>query len=336
MLNQVDAFVPEVWQELVLKRSRTEERPQGVWAAAVYGGGEKSQQLKNIASGCEIVAATPGRLIDFMKQKSLSLERVTYLVLDEADRMLEEGFAREVEFISSQVRPERQVLFFSATWSHDVQKLAAGLCNQGARPVRISVGQDEHGSRHQKAHMGIVQTVKVVDDPETKRQLLEEHLEGVLSAPDHKVLLFVSQRQYADELANKLWDTGIRAAAMHGGKSQEVRLRTLKQFRDGNFRLLIATDVIGRGIDIPSVSHVIVFDMGSIDDYVHQIGRTARGKDGRGHAMVFFEYWHRYPGIAGELCELLEASGQVVPEDLRRIAQEVEAGQRCAFKQKEK
>lgn len=334
----------------VLKRSKTPERPEGVWAAAVYGGGKKYQQLKDMEYGCEIVAATPGRLIDFMVTKSLSLERVTYLVLDEADRMLEEGFAGEVESISSQVRPERQVLFFSATWSHDVQKLAAGLCNQGAQPVRISVGQDEHGSlSDQKSHVrhardGIVQTVKVVDFPDDyekqvaeKRKLLDNYLQGILwNGPEHKVLVFVSQKQYADELATKLWDAGFKATAMHGGKSQESRLRTLEQFRSGEFRLMVATDVIGRGIDIPSVSHVIVFDMGSIDDYVHRIGRTARGKDGHGQAMVFFEYWHKEPGIAGELCDLLEASGQVVPEDLRRIAQEVEAGKRPVFKPKEK
>lgn len=334
----------------VLRRSKTTERPEGVWAAAVYGGGKKYQQLKDMEYGCEIVAATPGRLLDFMVQKSMSLERVTYLVLDEADRMLEEGFAGEVESISSQVRPERQVLFFSATWSHEVQKLAAGLCNQGAQPVRISVGQDEHGSlSDRKSHVrhardGIVQTVKVVDFPDDyekqvaeKRKLLDNYLQGILwNGPEHKVLVFVSQKQYADELATKLWDVGFKATAMHGGKSQESRLRTLEQFRNGEFRLMVATDVIGRGIDIPSVSHVIVFDMGSIDDYVHRIGRTARGKDGHGQAMVFFEYWHKEPGIAGELCDLLEASGQVVPEDLRRIAQEVEAGKRPVFKPKEK
>eukprot|EP00438_Fugacium_kawagutii_P024754 Skav213504 [mRNA] locus=scaffold3849:220391:247029:- [translate_table: standard] len=246
--------------------------------------GKKFQQLNDLEYGCDIVAATPGRLIDFMTQKKISLERVTYLVLDEADRMLEEGFAGDVESISSQVRPERQVLFFSATWSHEVQKLAAGLCNPGTHPVRISVGQDEHGSlsaKQRHARDGIVQTVQVVDFPDDyekqvaeKRKLLEKYLQG--------------RKQYADELATKLWDAGFKATAMHGGKSQDdARLRTLEDFRKGEYRLMVATDaqlmdVIGRGIDIPSVSHVIIFDMGSIDDYVHRIGRTARGKDGHG------------------------------------------------------
>jgi len=333
----------------VLKKSQTKERPRGVWATAVYGGGKKFQQLKDLEYGCEIVAATPGRLIDFVSQKNMTLERVTYLVLDEADRMLEEGFAGDMETISGQVRPERQVLFFSATWSHAVQKLAAGLCNPGSAPVRISVGQDKEGSLTENSHIrhardGIIQTVQVVDIPDDyekqvaeKRKLLEDYLSGILwNAADHKILVFVSQKQYADELADKLWKDGFKAVAMHGGKSQESRLNTLDRFRKGEFRLLVATDVIGRGIDIPQVSHVIVFDMGSIDDYVHRIGRTARGKEGHGKAMVYFEYYHKEPQIAGELCQILEASGQVVPDDLRRIAREVEEGKRPVFQYKQK
>ncbi|CAJ1431021.1 unnamed protein product, partial [Effrenium voratum] len=302
-------------------------------------GGKKFQQLKDLQYGSEIVAATPGRLIDFLTQRSVSLERVTYLVLDEADRMLEQGFADDVAKISNQVRPDRQVLFFSATWSAEVQKLAGGLCHPSSRPVRICVGQEQgsiNAARH--AREGIVQ--QVVDFPEDyekqqaeKRKLLDGHLQDVLwASQENKVLVFVSQKQYADELANKLWEGGFKAAAMHGGKNQESRLWTLDQFRKGEFRLLVATDVIGRGIDIPSVSHVVVFDMGTIDDYVHRIGRTARGLDGKGHALVFFEYWHKEPGIAADLVQLLDASGQIVPEDLKRIASEVERGQRQVFK----
>jgi len=110
---------------------------------------------------------------------------------------------------------------------------------------------------------------------------------------------------------------------MHSGRTQESRLWTLDQFRKGKLHLLVATDVSGRGIDIPSVSHVIVFDMGRIDDYVHRIGRTARGKYGKGKAVVFFEYYYKEPGLAAELIELLESSKQKVPEELKRIAWEV-------------
>ncbi|CAJ1409085.1 unnamed protein product [Effrenium voratum] len=194
-------------------------------------GGKKFQQLKDLQYGSEIVAATPGRLIDFLTQRSVSLERVTYLVLDEADRMLEQGFADDVAKISNQVRPDRQVLFFSATWSAEVQKLAGGLCHPSSRPVRICVGQEQgsiNAARH--AREGIVQ--QVVDFPEDyekqqaeKRKLLDGHLQDVLwASQENKVLVFVSQKQYADELANKLWEGGFKAAAMHGGKNQELAL----------------------------------------------------------------------------------------------------------------
>eukprot|EP00931_Biecheleriopsis_adriatica_P054842 TRINITY_DN32311_c0_g1_i1.p1 TRINITY_DN32311_c0_g1~~TRINITY_DN32311_c0_g1_i1.p1 ORF type:complete len:531 (+),score=119.75 TRINITY_DN32311_c0_g1_i1:34-1626(+) len=315
----------------VLRRSREGNHRNGVWAVCIYGGGKKHEQLKNLSWGSQIVVATPGRLLDFLGQGAVSLERVTYFVLDEADRMLDYGFSGDVATISGQVRPERQVLFFSATWSPAVQKLANGLCHQNSRPVRMSVGQGGNvakveGSARQ-AREGIVQEVVA-----EKRRLLDEHLQDVLAASEeNKVLVFVSQKGLADELANNLWEAGFKAAAMHGGKSQDSRLWTLDQFRKGELRLLVATDVIGRGIDIPSVSHVVVYDMGLIEDYVHRIGRTARGKNGKGHALAFFEYYYKEPGIAAELCDLLDAARQPVPEDLRRIAREVAAGQREVF-----
>mmetsp|Transcript_4282 Transcript_4282/g.7103 ORF Transcript_4282/g.7103 Transcript_4282/m.7103 type:complete len:591 (+) Transcript_4282:105-1877(+) len=331
----------------VLKYSKEGRHRWGVWAACVYGGGNKREQLRNIISA-HIVVATPGRLIDFLAQRDLSLQRVTYLVLDEADRMLDMGFQGDVASISGLVRPERQVLFFSATWSHEVQSLALGLCHQGVKPVRISVGQMQHDTDDdglgdqstRQAREGIVQEVIVVDRPrgeyekqiEDKRAILDDYLQKVLDeSEDNKILVFVSQKTFADELSQKLWESGFKADAMHGGKSQESRLWVLDEFRKGNLRLLVATDVLGRGIDIPKVSHVVVFDMGSVPDYVHRIGRTARGVDGKGHALVFFEYYYKEPGIAAELIEVLEASKQAVPLQLRKIAHEVTTGQREIF-----
>ncbi|CAE8626028.1 unnamed protein product [Polarella glacialis] len=326
----------------VLKRSREGNHRNGIWAVCVYGGGKRYEQIKNLSWGSHIVVATPGRLLDFVSQKIISLARVTYFVLDEADRMLDLGFSGDVDALSSQVRPERQVLFFSATWSASVQQMAKMLCFQGARPVRMTVGQGGSAANDgaaRQAREGIIQEVVVVDCPEDierqaveKRRLLEEHLQDVLSSSEeNKVLVFVSQKLLADELANKLWEAGYKSAAMHGGKPQDSRLWTLDQFRKGDLRLLVATDVVGRGIDIPSVSHVVVFDMGSIDDYVHRIGRTARGKNGKGHALAFFEFWHKDPGIAAELMDLLIASKQPVPEDLKRIVQDVASGKRKGY-----
>merc|ERR1712129_363866 len=122
------------------------------------------------------------------------------------------------------------------------------------------------------------------------------------------------------------------ADSMHGGKTQDYRLWVLDQFRKGELRMLVCTDVLGRGIDIPSVSHVVVHGMGETEDYVHRIGRTARGQYGKGHALVFFEYWDGYPQVAEELIGILEASKQPVPEGLRKIAMEVAAGKRTVRK----
>jgi len=162
-----------------------------------------------------------------------------------------------------------------------------------------------------------------------KRQLLESHLRHVLGeSPQNKVLVFVSQKTLADELSKALWEDGFEADAMHGGKSQESRLWVLEQFRQGKLRLLVVTDVLSRGIDIPDVSHVVIHEMGGIEDYVHRIGRTARGVDGRGHALVFFEYYSKQPELAGQLVTTLEASEQVVPPELRAIAEDVRLGRR--------
>mmetsp|Transcript_73074 Transcript_73074/g.136549 ORF Transcript_73074/g.136549 Transcript_73074/m.136549 type:complete len:624 (+) Transcript_73074:42-1913(+) len=323
----------------------------GLWAACLYGGQRKDVQLKGLY-GSQIVVATPGRLKDLILSRQLYLNRVTYFTLDEADRMLDLGFQGDVDAISKQIRPERQVLFFSATWQQHVQVLAAGLCADA--PVRIAVGQkrapgeatdaeggDSSGTVVEsalQARAGITQEVVVLDYPqeEWQRQLqekserLEVHLRAVLEEnPENKVLVFVSQKDFADNLVNKLWEDGFKeVGAMHSGKSQESRLNALDRFRKGATRLLVATDVLGRGIDIPSVSHVVIFEMGTVEDYIHRIGRTARGKDAKGHALVFFEYYWKMPEIASQLVKVLEESAQAVPDDLRRIVREVQEGKR--------
>merc|ERR1711974_346560 len=134
----------------------------------------------------------------------------------------------------------------------------------------------------------------------------------------------------ADKLSTRLRTQGFKADAMHGGKSQDYRLWVLDQFRKGFLRVLVCTDVLGRGIDIPSVSHIVIHEMGDIEDYVHRIGRTARGRYGKGHALVFFEYWDGNPQIAADLIDVLTTSKQHVPVELLRIAVEVASGKREA------
>jgi len=323
----------------VLKGSYTGNHPGGVWSTCVYGGASKAVQIRS-AQGCHIVAATPGRLKDLVDARHMTLSRVTYFALDEADRMLDLGFQGEVADISAQLRKDHQIVFFSATWQQQVQALARGLCENGEPPVRMAVGQKEGGDADEqslKARESITQQVIVLDHGEgaweqqtkEKNELLEKHLQKVLVESDeNKVLVFVSQKDFADNLCQKLWDLGFHSGAMHGGKAQESRLNTLEKFRKGEIRLLVATDVLGRGIDIPSVSHVVVYEMGTVEDYIHRIGRTARGKDAKGHALVFFEYHWKFPTIASELINVLETSMQPVPEELRKIAKEVDDGKR--------
>jgi len=212
--------------------------------------------------------------------------------------------------------------------------------------VRISYGQGSSGNdastcddANRKARTGIIQDVVVIDDAHgedrwerqerLKNEKLYAHLTSVLAASEeHKVLVFVSRKDLADKVSAQLQGKGFKADAMHGGKTQSYRLWVLEQFRQGKLRLLICTDVLGRGIDIPSVSHVVIHEMGEIQDYIHRIGRTARGRYGKGHALVFFEYWEGYPHIAGDLIDVLSASKQSVPRELQQIADEVAAGKR--------
>ncbi|CAE8614766.1 unnamed protein product, partial [Polarella glacialis] len=317
-------------KKLVQASQGSSRHPGGVGAGVLYGGGSASKgwQLADIQRAGHIVAATPGRLLDVMSTGEVSLDRVTYLVLDEADRMLECGFGEQVGCIGLAVRSDRQTLFFSATWPDEVEQLASAMCSSGISPAKVMVGQRGSGDGP-ASREDIVQEVVVFNQPSweardlAKQELLYAHLRETLAVPEHKVLVFVSRKSLADELGQRLWDEGFQANTMHGGKSQEHRLAAIEGFRTGQYQLLVATDVMGRGLDIPNISHVVVFDMGEIDDYVHRIGRTARGLLGKGHALTFFEYDRKWPGLARELCDVLVASSQQVPPDLIALVNNV-------------
>lgn len=260
------------------------------------------------------------------------MERVTYFVLDEGDRMLEDGFEAQVKVINGAIRPDRHMLFFSATWPMQVHRLAKAMCKGAKPPVRLRVGQNQDGSA--KTRDDITQEVIVFTegDWETrdrkKKKLLYERTKEALEIEGTKVLVFVSRKDLADDMSYNFNGQGFASEAMHGGKTQDVRLAVLDRFKTGDLRLLCTTDVMGRGLDIPTITHVFIYDMGDIEDYVHRIGRTARGPQGEGQAMTLFEYDPKWPHLAEGLIKCMEQSNQDIPEELRQVAEDVKNGSR--------
>jgi ATP-dependent RNA helicase RhlE len=232
--------------------------------AVIVGGVSQGPQAKALAAGLDILVATPGRLLDHVDQGNVRFNEVSVLVLDEADRMLDMGFIRDICRIVANLPRNRQSMLFSATMPADVEQLARSILHQ---PVRIDV------SPPQRAAANIEQRVFHVATPE-KRALLT----GILKEPSYeRVLVFTRTKHVANRVAGHLADAGIRAEAIHGNKSQNARQRALELFRSGDARVLVATDIAARGLDIDKVSHVINFDMPiEPESYIHRIGRTAR------------------------------------------------------------
>jgi ATP-dependent RNA helicase RhlE len=242
--------------------------------AVVFGGVGQQPQVDALARGVDILIATPGRLLDLMAQRHIRLDRVATLVLDEADRMLDMGFIRDVRKIVAALPKERQSLLFSATMPADVARLAAEMLRD---PVRVEIARS--GTTVEQ----IDQRVYFVDD-QRKRALLGE----LLADPAYsRVIVFTRTKRGASRVAEHLDRAGVRAEAIHGNKSQNARQRALDNFRTGRARVLVATDIAARGIDVDDVSHVINYELPNIaESYVHRIGRTARA-GARGIAVSF-------------------------------------------------
>lgn len=303
------------------------------------------RQIDELNKGfCQIVAGTPGRVVDLLVSENLKMDRVVYFVLDEADRMLDSGFGEQMDAIANSVRPQRQTVFFSATWPVPVRKLAKRMCK--APPIRVNVGQAEEIENEDAgpaARNDIEQEIVVFDGDDWKQiekqksEKLNSHVRELLQNPAHKVLVFVNMKQMSWELAEKLTEEGFKADFMYGGRSQDARHEVVRKFKEAEIKLLVTTDVMARGLDIPNISHVVVHDCyGGIDEYVHRIGRTARGPYGKGHALTFYEYDPKYSEMAGDLIKVLEESNQVVPPELQQIADEVKSGVRAVKHQKTK
>ncbi|XP_060963876.1 DEAD-box ATP-dependent RNA helicase 24 isoform X2 [Cannabis sativa] len=287
-------------------------KTQGIRVSAVYGGMSKLEQFKELKAGCEIVVATPGRLIDMLKMKALTMSRATYLVLDEADRMFDLGFEPQIRSIVGQIRPDRQTLLFSATMPRKVEKLAREILTD---PVRVTVG--EVGM----ANEDITQVVQVIPSDAEKLPWLLEKLPAMIDAGD--VLVFASKKATVDEIESQLALKGFKIAALHGDKDQSSRMDILQKFKSGIYHVLIATDVAARGLDIKSIKSVVNFDIArDMDMHVHRIGRTGRAGDKDGTAYTLIT--QKEARFAGELVNNLIAAGQNVSVELMDLAMKVE------------
>jgi len=254
---------------------RTYGKYTSLKSALVYGGVGMQPQVDALRRGVDILVATPGRLLDHVQQKTVDLRQVQILVLDEGDRMLDMGFIHDIRRILALLPAQRQNLLFSATFPEEIRKLAASFMRN---PATVEVAR-----RNTPAEL--VAQVAYPVQADQKRSLLA-HL--VKSNDWRQVLVFVRTKHGANRLAQQLLREGIEADAIHGNKAQNARTRTLAQFKAGSLRVLVATDIAARGLDIEALPHVVNYDMPHVaEDYVHRIGRTGRaGVEGEAVSLV--------------------------------------------------
>jgi len=277
----------------------------------VYGGADIGSQLRQIERGCDLLVATPGRLVDLIERGRISLCNIKYLVLDEADRMLDMGFEPQIRrIVEGEDMPgvqNRQTLMFSATFPRDIQMLARDFLKDY---VFLSVGRVGSTSEN------ITQKVEYVEDMDKRSVLLDIlHTHGA-----GLTLIFVETKRMADSLSDFLINQNFPATSIHGDRTQRERERALEMFRNGRCPILVATAVAARGLDIPNVTHVVNYDLPTdIDDYVHRIGRTGRAGN-TGISTAFFNRGNR--GVVRDLIDLLKEANQEVPAFLENIARE--------------
>lgn len=244
-------------------------------STVIFGGVKIASQISKLRKGVDIVVATPGRLLDHIAQKTIDLKSVDFLILDEADRMLDMGFINDIKKVLAVLPKQKQTLLFSATYSNEIKKLSNTLLNA---PTLIEVARANTSSEIVK------QSVYHVDKTR-KRELLTHLING---GKWQQVLVFTRTKHGANRLSGQLDKDGITSAAIHGNKSQNARTKALEEFKQGKIRVLVATDIAARGIDIDQLPHVVNYELPNVsEDYVHRIGRTGRaGNEGEAISLV--------------------------------------------------
>ncbi|KAG5087485.1 hypothetical protein GLYMA_01G010400v4 [Glycine max] len=288
-------------------------RSCGVQSICLYGGTSKGPQISSLKSGIDIVIGTPGRIQDLIEMGICCLKEVSFVVLDEADRMLDMGFEQIVRSILGQTCSDRQMVMFSATWPLPVHYLAQEFMDPN--PVKVVVGSEDLAANHD-----VMQIVEVLDDRSRDKRLVAL-LEKYHKSQRNRVLVFVLYKLEAKRVENMLQEGGWKVVSIHGDKAQHDRTKALSLFKNASCPLMIATDVAARGLDIPDVEVVINYSFPlTTEDYVHRIGRTGRaGKKGVAHTF----FMQQNKGLAGELVNVLREAGQIVPDALLKFGTHV-------------
>ncbi|CAH1723669.1 probable ATP-dependent RNA helicase DDX5 isoform X1 [Aphis gossypii] len=281
----------------------------GVSSTCLFGGAPKGGQAADLSRGVELVIATPGRLLDFLESERTNMCRCTYLVLDEADRMLDMGFEPQIRKIIDQIRPDRQVLMWSATWPKEVKNLAEEFLDEY---IQINIGSLTLAANH-----NIQQIVEVCQEYDKETKLISL-LKKIMDEDENKTIIFIETKRRVDEITRKIKRHGYSAVCIHGDKSQYERDNVLKDFRDSRYPILVATDVAARGLDVEDVKFVINFDYpNNSEDYVHRIGRTGRSHK-TGTAYTFFTQSNAKQ--AADLVSVLTEANQTISPKLKDIA----------------
>mmetsp|Transcript_4020 Transcript_4020/g.8665 ORF Transcript_4020/g.8665 Transcript_4020/m.8665 type:complete len:592 (-) Transcript_4020:82-1857(-) len=288
----------------------------GIQSVCVYGGAPRYAQQREIRQGRHLIVGTPGRLNDFLESGQLGLTLCQYLVLDEADRMLDMGFEPQIRTLIQAIPTTRQTMMFSATWPREVRRLASDYLNN---PVHVQIGSHEA-----TANKDITQQVMICNGQREKQERLREILSNC--AATDRVIVFINTKRMCEQLAHDMWNDGIRCCTIHGDREQRERDQALSMFKSGRAPVMAATDVAARGLDIKGVKLVVNFDVASsAEDHIHRIGRTGRAGE-HGTAITLLDQSEAKEGR--EVMKTMEKVGQPVPQELRDLAYSAGGGDR--------